>query len=483
VGVLALACSALRGPGAEDRAAGGPPGAADSVAIGAEAAGDSLGRASGSGAPAARPVPIRTDVLENGLRVVVHRNPVVPLVTIEIDVKNGAYTQSGEFEGLAHFYEHMFFKANRTIPNQEAWLERTRELGMSWNGTTSVERVNYYVTLHRDRLREGLEFMRDAVQFPLFDEAEVERERGVVLGEYDRNESDPAFFLGKAVDSLLWTPEYFSRKNTIGNRDVLATTTREKMLEIQGRYYVPNNSALILAGDVDADEGFRLAREVFGPWERGAEPFGRYPVPPVPPLTENKAVIVERPVNSVTVTLTWHGPSVARNAAATYAADLFAAMLRLPGSGFQKRIVDSGLAFNAGLSYSTLAHVGPIRITAQTSPERVRPLLRALDREIAAFDDAGYFSDEEMAAAKSRIRVAAVYEREVPSSFAHTLGYWWAVANLQYYLNYVPNVQAVDREDLAGFVRTWLQGRPRVVGILMTPESRAETGLTPAELL
>jgi zinc protease len=478
VGILALACSTLRGPGADDHAGDRSP--ADSAAVADTAGADSLAAASG---PGGRSVPIRTDVLDNGLRVVVHRNPVVPLVTIEIDVKNGAYTQSPEFEGLAHLYEHMFFKANRTFPNQEAWLERTRELGLNWNGTTSVERVNYYVTLHRDRLREGMEFMRDAVEFPLFDQAELERERQVVLGEYDRNESDPDFFLLKAVDSLLWTPEYFSRKNTIGNREVIATTTREKMVEIQRRYYLPNNSALILSGDLDPDEGFRLAREVFGQWERGPEPFGVHPIPPVPPLTESKAVIVEQPVNSVTVTLTWQGPSVARNAAATYAADLFAAIVRLPGSGFQKRIVDSGLAFNAGLSYSTLAHVGPIRITAQTTADRVRPLLRALDREIQAFDDAGYFSDEEMEAAKSRIRVAAVYEREVPSAFAHTLGYWWAVANLQYYVGYVPNVLAVDREDLSGFVRTWIQGRPRVVGVLITPDGRAEAGLTPAELL
>ena len=487
LGVLALGCSTLRGSGgggSDTADAGRSPGdsasaRADSAA--GDPAADSLALAAGS--PPANPVPIRTDVLDNGLRVVVHRNAVVPLVTIEIDVKNGAYTQAPEFEGLAHLYEHMFFKANRTIPNQEAWLERTRELGIDWNGTTSVERVNYFVTLHRDRLREGLEFMRDAVQFPLFDQAELERERGVVLGEYDRNESNPSFYLGKAVDSLLWSPAYFSRKNTIGNREVIGSTTREKMLEIQRRYYLPNNSALVLSGDVDPDEAFRLAAEVFGGWERGAEPFGRYPIPPVPPLTESKAVIVEQPVNSVTVTLTWQGPSVARNAASTYAADLFSAIVGIPGSGFQKRIVDSGLAFNAGVSYSTLAHVGPIRISAQTSPERVRPLLRALDREIEAFDDDGYFTDEEMEAAKSRIRVADVYTREVPSAFAHTLGYWWAVANLQYYLNYVPNVLAVDREDLAGYVRTWIQRRPRVVGILMTPEARAETGLSTAELL
>ncbi len=444
---------------------------------------DSLGAgAAARPSPATDGSPILTRVLDNGLRVIVIPNPVVPLVTVEIDVKNGAYTQPPQFEGLAHLYEHMFFKANERLPSQERWLERTRELGIVWNGTTSQERVNYFVTLQAKDFREGLEFMRDAIRYPLFDQAELERERPVVLGEYDRNESNPVFSLTMATDSLLWTPGYFSRKNTIGNRGVIASTTRDQMLEIQRLYYVPNNSALVLSGDVEPEEAFRLAQQVFGDWPRGQDPFSTHPIPPVPPLTASRAVIVERPVNGVTLSLGWQGPSVSRNAAATYAADLFAALLRLPDSGFQKRIVDSGLAFNAGLSYSTLAHVGPIRLTAQTTPEKLLRLKQALDREIASFDDPGYFTDEQLAAAKNLIRVADVYGREQPSSFAHAVGYWWAIADVQYYLNYVSNVLNVDRADLADYVRTYVQGRPRVVGVLLSPEDQTKAGLTPEEL-
>ncbi|HEY7462740.1 MAG TPA: pitrilysin family protein [Gemmatimonadota bacterium] len=444
--------------------------------------GDSLAARAGELAPQAAAAPLLTRVLDNGLRVIVVPNPAVPLVTVEIDVKNGAYTQAPPYEGLAHLYEHMFFKANEKLPSQERWLERTRELGVVWNGTTSQERVNYFITLQAQDLQAGLEFMRDAIRYPLFDQAELERERPVVLGEYDRNEADPMFHLNMATDSLLWTPGYFSRKNTIGNRDVIAATTREQMLEIQRLYYVPNNASLILAGDLETEEGFHLAQEVFGDWPRGQDPFSTRPIPPPPALQESRAVIVERPVNTVTLTLNWQGPSVSRNAAATYAADLFTALLRLPDSGFQKRIVDSGLAFSAGIAYTSLSHVGPIRLTAQTTPDKVLLLKQALDREIASFDDPGYFTDAQLAAAKNLVRVADVYAREQPSAFAHMVGYWWAVADLQYYLNYVANVREVDRPDIAEYVRTYIQGRPRVVGLLITAEDRAKAGLTVAEL-
>src|SRR5881397_2844857 len=82
----------------------------------------------------AQTLPVRDTTLANGLHVIVVENHAVPLVTVELDVKNGGYTQTPEFEGLAHLYEHMFFKANRTIPSQEKYLQRLRQLGASWNG-------------------------------------------------------------------------------------------------------------------------------------------------------------------------------------------------------------------------------------------------------------------------------------------------------------------------------------------------------------
>ena len=67
--------------------------------------------------------------LNNGLEVVVIENHKVPLATIEIAVRNGAYTEGPEYSGLSHLFEHMFFKANRDYPDQESFIKRTQELG------------------------------------------------------------------------------------------------------------------------------------------------------------------------------------------------------------------------------------------------------------------------------------------------------------------------------------------------------------------
>jgi zinc protease len=427
-------------------------------------------------------LPIHTTELSNGLDVIVIENHAVPLVTIELDVKNGAYTETPEYDGLSHLYEHMFFKANRTIPSQEKYLERVNELGASWNGTTSTERVNYYVTVGVDSLEPAIQFMEDAIRYPLFEQAELERERPVVLGEYDRNESNPFFHLGRATDTLLWTPEYYSHKNVIGDRQVILTTTQEKMRTIQQRFYVPNNSALILSGDITPERGFALAEEIFGDWTRGSDPFAT-PIADPPPLTEAKAVVVEQPVNTVTVSVTWHGPSVTRDPEATYAADLLATALANPTSKFYKALVESGLAFGVGFSYYTQRHVGPITIQGQTTPDKALALHRAILAEVEKLDDPGYVTDEELATAKSQVEVAQIYDREQASSFAHTVGFWWAVTGLEYYLGYVDGMQQVTQDDIAAFARTYVLGKPHVSGVLIDPESRATIELTANDLL
>ena len=77
------------------------------------------------------------------------------------------------------------------------------------------------------------------------------------------------------------------RKNVIGNRQIIITATQEKMNTIKNRYYIPNNSALILAGDITPARGFALAEQIFADWPRGADPFTT-PIPNPPPLTEKR---------------------------------------------------------------------------------------------------------------------------------------------------------------------------------------------------
>ncbi len=164
----------------------------------------------GTTAQAQADLPIRDTVLANGLHVIVIESHAVPIVTVELDVKNGSYTESPEYNGLSQLYEHMFFKANRTIPSQEKYLQRTRELGASWNGTTSEERVNYFVTVGVDSFQPAMQFMEDAIRYPLFLQEELVRERPVVTGEFDRAESNPFFHLFREVSMQLWSPAFYA---------------------------------------------------------------------------------------------------------------------------------------------------------------------------------------------------------------------------------------------------------------------------------
>lgn len=435
----------------------------------------------GKGAEAQADLPIYSKKLANGLEVIVIENHAVPIVTVELDVKNGAFTESPEYDGLSHLYEHMFFKANRAIPSQEAYLRRLNQLGAAWNGTTSEERVNYYVTVGKDSVVPAMQFMEDAIRYPLFQQEELVRERPVVLGEFDRNEANPVFHLLRGADTLLWTPGYYSRKNVIGNRDVIITATQEKMNTIKNRFYVPNNSALILSGDITPARGFQLAEQVYGDWPRGADPFAT-PVDNPPPLAENKAVVIERPVNAVTLYMAWQGPSVVADAKSTYVADALSTVLNNPTSNFYKRLIDSGLTYGVSLGYYTLAHTGPITVFVQVDPDKLLAAQRAILEEIGKFAQPGYIRAEELKAAQRQLGINALYEREQSTEWAHSVGFWWSVAGLDYYRGYVPNMQKATTSDIADYARRYLIGKPHVTGVLISPEARAKINLT-AEML
>ena len=424
---------------------------------------------------------IQRKVLANGLEVIVVENHGVPLATIEVDVKNGSFTQSPEFAGLAHMYEHMFFRANSRFPDPESFVGRAGDLGAVFNGTTAEERVNYFLTVSADSMDAGVRFLASALLSPLFRQDELERERQVVIGEYDRNESSPFFQLNREMDKLLY-PGNFSRKNVIGDRQVILTTTPEKMRTIQRKYYVPNNSVLIVAGDVKPAEVFASAERELGKWERGPDPFATDPIPVIPALTKDQGVVVEAGVGAVTVFLQWQGPSVGKDPKSTYAADVFSDVLNDPGSNFQQRLVDSGLWQSMGVNYYTLNNVGPITISGQTSPENLRQALKALEAEIAKFDNPGYFDAGELESVKAHRAVTSAFDRERSSGFAHTLGFWWSVADLEYYMGYVDNMAKQSIADLRAYATKYIVNKPRITGVLIDPASRQQLGLTTQEL-
>jgi zinc protease len=222
---------------------------------------------------------------------------------------------------------------------------------------------------------------------------------------------------------------------------------------------------------VNAGDIFAQADALFESWKRGEDPFKKYPLVKHPPLPRTEVVVVEQPVETVSIQLGWHGPStVGKSVKYTYAADLLSFALQDPASLFQKRLVDSGACVRAGLSWYTQQNTGPISLSLEAIPEKVDECVRTARAELPKMKMADYFSDDELKNAVHRLEVSQAQERETPSQLAHVLSFWWASAGLPYYLGYFDNVTRVTRQDIAAYLDDYVLDKHFVFGAVVSPE-------------
>jgi zinc protease len=465
-----------------------------------------------SGQQPAYEIPIVTKKLANGMEIIVLPDSSVPLVTIEFAVRNGSFTEPPELNGLSHLYEHMFFKTNRATaifrceyvqfrnsmafrnlgcenefkskPEVKDWsyVGLIDQLGIVNNGTTREEVVQYYFTTTSPNILAAMRFIKDAARYPTFDEQEFAGEKQNVLAELDRNLSQPGYYLNQeSLDRLFY--KYPTRKSPGGTKATVAAATTDQMRLIQARYYVPNNSALVVTGDVDPNSIFKIAEDLFGDWKKSDDPFLKFPLVEHPPLTKSQGVIVNQPVENVFVQVSWQGPSIGKDDAATYAADVFSFIIRQPNSRFQRALVDSQLTSAANIGYYTQRNVGPIQAIVVTSPEKAKAAMKTLYAEIDQFDKPNYFTDDELESAKTLLEADDLYSREKLSEYGRTLSFWWSTTGIDYFRGYHKNLRATTRADIIKYVKTYIQNKPHITVALISKEQQAAAKLTEQDLL
>ncbi len=418
-----------------------------------------------------------TKKLPNGLDIVVVENHTVPLATIVIAAKNGGYTEPKDYNGLSHFYEHMFFKGNAVIPNQEKFQEKIRELGISYNGYTTREAVVYFFTLPKFNLDKGLKFMNDAIRTPLFDSKEIEKEKGAVLGEYDRNESSPYFHLDRAVEQKVYW-KYYERVDVIGDRNVIKTVDRKKMQIIQDKFYIPNNCALIIVGDVDHNKVFKDITSMYSSWKKGSDPFKKYPLPIHPPIKKTESFIINYPAKSPIILAKWKGPNINQDNKSTYALDVYFTALSLSSSKLQKSLVDSGLSASTQMGYYSEATSGEINMSSNVESSKADKFKAQFLKELQKMKSSKYVTDEELDTAKKNIEINYLYKKESGQNYAsETLGFWWAMSGLEYYNNYVQNVKKVTRKDIDIALKKYLFDKNYVMGLLISKEDQTKNNV------
>lgn len=415
---------------------------------------------------------IHSRKLANGLEILVVNDSTVPLVTLEIACRNGSFTETDEYNGLSHLYEHLFFKANKDYPDYESFNRRSNDLDISSNATTREEVVNYYFTLPSANFKAGLKFMNSAIRYPLFAKADMAQENEIVNAEFTRNESSPIYALIEANARHMWGENY-SRKNVIGNHEVILSATPSKMDSIKNRYYWPDNSVLVIAGDVNVEDAFTQAESVFGSWKSaGFDPFKQWPIPEFKPLKANDYYIVtsDKTPNPYLL-ISWHGPDTRGDIPGTYAADVFSYIVNQNGSKMKKALISSGLAQEADVNYYTQKYTGPISFMIVPNPDKIRECYEEVLRQISRWTDEAYLSDLQIERAKRLLAIEQVKRREVTSDYAHLLSFWWASASVDYYVHYEENLNKITRKELLDYVNRYIKNKPFCAGLMLNEAS------------
>ena len=201
-------------------------------------------------------------VLDNGLRVLIQEMHTAPLASVWCWYRVGSKDESMGLTGVSHWVEHMNFKGTTNIPRDKV-KGIIEQFGGYWNGYTWIDQTTYTETATRDALDRMLFIESERMANCLYEPADCESERTVIISELQGGENDPDTLLDQELTAAAFKVHPY-RHPTIGWLSDLQTMTREDLYGYYRRYYVPNNATLVIVGDVDTKETMQKVVQHFG---------------------------------------------------------------------------------------------------------------------------------------------------------------------------------------------------------------------------
>ncbi len=389
--------------------------------------------------------------LPNGMSVIVQETYATPTVSLNVFIRAGSLHETPETTGLAHFYEHMFFRGTPTRTGLE-FKKEIETLGGTTNATTSRDMTHYYINLPSQFANQGLELLADALLNAELSQEGIEKEREVVLEEYRIGENNPARIATDMLYQMAYSNHPYGR-SVIGEKTKLENYQQEKFWFWKSQFYVPSRTSVVVVGDVDTEQVLAQAKKLFGNFQsrRGARDTFPTPIKPTAAVYKEDT----GPVSRAFVLLGFLGPSV-KDQPDVYQVDVLSFLLGQGESALlEKELVDSQLADSVSVNFLTQAEPGLIVIGGIGKPKQAEEIRRAL---LAALEKVkeSQFTDRELQAAKNRLLAAYRFGNESNRGKADTLGYYETIHRLGFALDYDQQVQQVTREQIVAAAKKYL---------------------------
>ena len=411
--------------------------------------------------------------LDNGLRVILREVRERPLVGVWMWYRVGGRNELPGTTGVSHWVEHMLFKGGKRFGKGEITKEISRR-GGALNAFTWIDCTAYFETLPADEIDLALAIESDRMYDTRIEPDEAEAERTVVISEREGSENFPEFWLREEVQAVAWR-EHPYRLGVIGPKSDLRAMTRENLYDHYKRFYMTNNTTLVMVGDFSSAE---LLDKIHGE-------FDKHPAGPNPPelqieeqpQTGERRVSVSRPGPTHYVMLAYHAPEASHtDAAAMVVLSSLLGGASTPiawggarglgrSSRLYRALIDGEIAssVSAGYELTLDPYLFAIDATLRNGVEPARAEA-AIAHEIQKIQREGVPADE-LGRTKRQLHAQVVYSLEGVTNQGFALGFMDLVAgDAAGWETFPAALQSVTPEDVQRVANTYLVDKQRTTG-------------------
>lgn len=420
------------------------------------------------------PNPVTRIRFDNGLQVHLKEIHIAPLVSHWVWYRVGSRNEKPGKTGISHWVEHMQFKGTPLYPNGDLDKAIARQ-GGSWNAMTYLDWTAYYEKMPADRIDLALTLEADRMINSLYEPAEVESERTVIISEREGKENEPLFRLDEAIQLAAFNHHPY-RHEVIGDKQDLWQISPQDLYQHYRRYYTPNNVLISIAGDFNTGELVDRLEELYGKLPPGPVIDDRIEVEG--PLSAERQIEISGPGDTTYLRLAYRAPAAANP-------DFFVftvldsllsgpSGLMMSGGGLSNKtsrlyraLVEQKLAISVGGGLQATIDPFLYVITAIVHPRSTpQAVLQAIDAEIERLQSQPV-APSEIARAIKQARALFAYGSENITNQAFWLGYAEMFAEYGWFVDYMQSLEQVTPQDVLRIAQRHLQPARRVVGVYL----------------
>jgi predicted Zn-dependent peptidase len=389
---------------------------------------------------------IERQQLPNGIRVVTERMTGVRSVSVGIWVGTGSREEAEHEAGISHFVEHMVFKGTKKRTAEQI-ARSVDSIGGGLDAFTSKEVVSFNVKVLDEHLPEAFDIVSDLVRYPLFDEKDLEKEKGVILEELKMEVDNPEYMAHELFSSHFWKGHGLGRA-ILGTRQTIRSFDPDKLHRYFREIYSPANLLVTAAGNLSHKHLVSLAQQHLGDLKpRRARGVGMVPQPHAPLVFKDRKTVEQ-------VHLFVGVPSIAMPDESRFACYILNAIL---GGGMSSRLFQNirekqGLAYSVYSELALYRDAGCMIIYAGTSMRTADRVIKSIMNEMHEAA-ATRVSDEELRRAKDHLKGSIVLGLESTSSrmanLARQESYFGRFMSMDEMLRRVEQVTAEEVQELA----------------------------------